>query len=61
MEGLIIENISNLYKVKVKNDIYKTIARGKLKKEDITPVVGDIVELEEINQEKKEAVIRKNF
>ena len=57
MQGLIIENISNLYKVKSGENIYTTTARGKFKKEDITPVVGDLVKIAEINEEKKEAVI----
>ena len=31
MQGLIIENISNLYKIKVDNKIYEANARGRLK------------------------------
>ena len=42
-KGLIISNISNLYQVKVENEVIECMARGKLKKTDITPVVGDIV------------------
>lgn len=66
MQGRIIENISNLYKVKSDENIYTTTARGKFKKDDITPVVGDLVELTEVNEEKMEAVIdeilpRKNY
>lgn len=57
MQGRIIENISNLYKVKSDENIYTTTARGKFKKDDITPVVGDLVELTEVNEEKMEAVI----
>ena len=57
MQGLIIENISNLYKIKVANQIYEATARGKFKKEEIIPVVGDIVELEIIDNENKKAVI----
>ena len=38
MQGLIIENISNLYKIKVQNKTYEANARGKFKKEEITPV-----------------------
>ena len=45
MQGLIVENISNMYKVKAEDKIYESTARGKFKKEDITPVVGDMVEL----------------
>ena len=59
MQGLIIENISNIYKVKVENNIYDAFARGKLKKEDIIPVVGDRVEIAIIEEGKKEAIIQK--
>lgn len=60
MQGLIIENISNQYKVKIENeDIYEVTARGKLKKDEITPVVGDYVEIEIIDNEKKIGVINK--
>lgn len=59
MQGLIIENISNTYKVKIEDIIYITTARGKFKKDEISPVVGDVVELSIINEEKKEAVIEK--
>ncbi len=57
MQGLIIENISNLYKIKVANQIYEATARGKFKKEEIIPVVGDIVKLEIIDYDNKKAVI----
>lgn len=58
-QGLVIENISNLYKVKCDEIIYNCNARGKVKKEDISPVVGDIVELDLVDIEKKTAVIHK--
>jgi ribosome biogenesis GTPase len=57
MQGLIIENISNLYRIKAENNIYEANARGKLKKEDIVPVVGDNVEIEVIDEKNKKAVI----
>ena len=57
MQGFIIENIANLYKIKDKDDIFEAIARGKLKKDEISPVVGDFVEYDIIDQEKKKAVI----
>lgn len=46
MQGIIIGNIANLYKVEVNNKVYEATARGKFKKENINPIVGDIVELE---------------
>lgn len=46
MQGLIIENVSNLYKIKAEADgnIYDATARGKFKQEGVTPLVGDIVD-----------------
>lgn len=57
MQGIIIENISNLYKIKTEQKIYEANARGKLRKEEITPVVGDKVKIEIIDEEKSKAVI----
>ena len=46
MKGIIVGNISNLYKVKCDKNIYDAVARGKFKKEDeLKPVVGDIVDI----------------
>lgn len=59
MQGRIIENISNLYKIKAGNKIYEATARGKLKNEEITPVVGDIVQIEITDKQKDKAVIEK--
>lgn len=59
MQGRIIENISNLYKVKTEDVIYEATARGKFKKDEITPVVGDNVEIEIIDMKAKKAVIEK--
>lgn len=57
MQGLIIENISNLYKIKVENTIYEANARGKLKKEEVIPVVGDKVNIQVIDEDNKKAII----
>ena len=61
MQGTIIENKSNMYHVRVDGEstIYSCYARGKFKKEDISPVVGDRVEISDINEKEKEAVINK--
>ena len=59
MQGLVVENISNLYRVKTKDAIYEATARGKFKKDEITPVVGDKVEFEILDEENKKAVITK--
>lgn len=61
MQGLIIGNIANLYKIKLNNKIYNATARGRFKKDDTTPVVGDFVDIEIIDEEKKEAVIEKIY
>lgn len=57
MQGVIIEIGSNLYKAinKENGKIYELIPRGKLKKEEITPVVGDMVEFN--NQGSIESVL----
>lgn len=59
MQGLIINNISNIYNVKVENKIYKCNARGKLKNEEISPAVGDNVKISIIDENKDEAIIEK--
>ena len=58
-EALIISNVSNLYKIKVENNIYEAVARGKLKKDENSPVVGDKVEIEIVDDKQKLAVIKR--
>lgn len=57
MQGIIIGNISNTYKIKTESQEYEAYARGKFKNEEITPLVGDKVEIEITDKEKKIAVI----
>ena len=57
MQGLIIENRANLYKIKLGNINYIATARGKLKNDSSTPIVGDIAEFSVLDKEKKTAVI----
>ena len=47
-KGLIISNVSNIYEVEdfENKKIVKCIPRGKLKKDDIIPAVGDNIEFE---------------
>lgn len=59
MQGLIIGNIANLYKIKVNDKTYNATARGRFKKDETTPVVGDFVEIQIIDEVKKESVIEK--
>lgn len=57
MQGIILKNVSNKYFVEEveKKQIYECYARGKFKKEEIKPVVGDRVIFE--TTEHKEGVI----
>jgi ribosome biogenesis GTPase len=57
VQGVIIGNIANLYKIKSENKIYEAVARGKLKKQEIIPVVGDKVEIKIINKDNSKATI----
>lgn len=59
MQGLIVENISNMYKIKVDDKIYSANARGRLKQEDIVPVVGDEVEVKILDSTNKQAIVEK--
>lgn len=60
MQGVIIEIGSNLYKAinKENGKIYELTPRGKLKKEEITPVVGDMIEFD--NQGSIQSVLPRN-
>lgn len=58
-KGIIISNISNLYKVEVDGKIYDCNARGKFKNGETSPVAGDFVEIEIIDEYKKTGVINK--
>ena len=51
MQGIIIGNISNTYKIKTDKGTYEAYARGRFKNEEITPLVGDVVEIEIINSD----------
>ncbi|MGN1327760.1 MAG: ribosome small subunit-dependent GTPase A [Clostridia bacterium] len=61
MQGLIIENKANLYKIKIEENgnskFYTATARGKFKNDNFTPVVGDIAEISILDEEKSTAVI----
>ena len=65
-KGIVLSNISNLYKVEIKSGIYDCNARGKFKSNDISPVSGDLVDIEITDENKKAGVItniyeRKNY
>ena len=46
MQGRIIKQISDLYTVKVNNEIYECKARGVFRNNKITPLVGDLVTID---------------
>lgn len=50
LKGQIISNVSNLYQVQVENRVIECKPRGKMKQEELVPVVGDYVEIEEIEK-----------
>ena len=56
-KGIIICTSSNVYQVVENEKVYKCLARGKFKKEKISPLVGDEVEFTITNSEKQEGVI----
>lgn len=60
MEGLIIKNQSDNYTVKSNHKYYICKPRGKFRKDKITPLVGDNVEIDEKNNYILEIKERKN-
>lgn len=48
LEGIIIKGVGGLYEVKVDSTIYKCKARGLFRKQEIKPLIGDRVEIEEM-------------
>lgn len=57
LKGKIISNISNLYQVEVENKIINCTPRGKIKNDGVSPVVGDIVEIELLEKEDNKGAI----
>lgn len=49
MEGQIVKIISNLYTVNSNGKIYSCHSRGKFRNNNITPMVGDFVKFDEVN------------
>ena len=46
MRGIIVKGIGGFYYVKSEDGIYSCRARGKFRKESLSPIVGDIITLE---------------
>lgn len=59
MQGIIIGNVSNKYEIEVDSITYEAVARGKFKIDEMTPTVGDRVEIDIIEEDKNTAVITK--
>ena len=59
LEGLIVSNVSDLFQVEIDNEIFECKVRGKFKKDEIFPVVGDFVKIEKIANEKNKGIIEK--
>ena len=45
MKGIIVKSLSNIYTVKIDNDYVECKARGVFRNKKITPLVGDLVEV----------------
>lgn len=60
LTGMIVKNISDNYSVKVKNNIYICKPRGKFRNEGLTPLVGDVVEIDAENNYILNILDRKN-
>ena len=60
MEGIIIKNQSNDYTVRTSNGLYVCKPRGKFRNDKITPLVGDSVIIDDINNYLLEILTRKN-
>ncbi|WMJ82093.1 ribosome small subunit-dependent GTPase A [Clostridium sp. MB40-C1] len=45
MEGIIVKGIGGFYYVKVNNEIFECKARGKFRKDGLSPIVGDRVKI----------------
>lgn len=62
MQGIIVGNVSNQYLIETTDKkVYEAVARGKFKIDEITPVVGDKVEIDVLDESKNTAIITKIF
>ena len=60
MEGQIVKILSNLYFVNSNNKIYECHSRGKFRNQNITPMVGDYVLFDNVNNYILDIKTRKN-
>ena len=62
MQGTIMKGIGGFYYVKCADkNVYACRARGKFRKDGLTPVVGDFVEIDVTDTEKQEGYVTKIF
>lgn len=57
IQGTIIKGIGGFYYVKTNDCIYSCRARGKFRKDSLTPIVGDIAQIDVTDTEKKEGYV----
>ena len=57
IEGIILKIVSNLYYIKTEKGIYECSVKGKFRKDEIVPVVGDYVKIEIIQNEQNKGTI----
>jgi ribosome biogenesis GTPase len=60
-KGVIIKGIGGFYYVKCNNDVYECKARGKFRKKEIVPMVGDHVNIKIYDEENKKGSIEVIF
>ena len=53
LDGTIIKGIGGFYYINTKSGIYECRARGKFRKEKITPTVGDYVQISVLDEKNK--------
>ncbi|AHM56761.1 putative ribosome biogenesis GTPase RsgA [Peptoclostridium acidaminophilum DSM 3953] len=61
LRGRIIKGVGGFYYIDTENGLYECKARGIFRKEKITPLVGDTVEIQVIDEETKKGVIERIF
>lgn len=57
IQGTIIKGIGGFYYVKTDDCVYSCRARGKFRKDSLTPIVGDIAQIDVTDTEKKEGYV----
>ncbi|WP_026487210.1 ribosome small subunit-dependent GTPase A [Caldanaerobius polysaccharolyticus] len=65
MKGVIVKGVGGLYYVKTESGVYPCRARGRFRKDEIIPMIGDRVEIDVVNERGegfiKEILPRDNF